>query len=89
MNSLPSKMNNKQPNLELRRDRMVELYSEGRNQSQIAQILKISQPTVIRDLQYQRQSTMQHSLLTVESIWVSYTPTRLLRKASFPVDSVR
>jgi predicted transcriptional regulator len=48
-------MNNKQPNLECRRDRIVELYSEGRNQSQIAQILKISQPTVSRDLQYQRR----------------------------------
>jgi predicted transcriptional regulator len=50
-------MNNKQPNLEWRRDRIVELYSEGRNQSQIAQILKISQPTVFRDLRYQRRQS--------------------------------
>ena len=60
MNKLPSTMNNsnnKQSNLEWRRNRIVELYSEGRNQSQIAQILKISQPTVFRDLQYQRRQS--------------------------------
>lgn len=41
--------------LDWRRDRVIELYSEGRNQSQISQILKIGQPTVHRDLRYQKQ----------------------------------
>lgn len=49
--------NNKKSNLEWQRNRIVELYSEGRNQSQLAQILKISQPTVFRDLQYQRRQS--------------------------------
>jgi hypothetical protein len=42
-------------NLQCRRDKVIELYSEARNQREIAKILKINQPTIHRDLQYERQ----------------------------------
>jgi predicted transcriptional regulator len=41
-------------NVQYRRDRIIDLYSEGRSQKEIAQILKISQPTVHRDLRHER-----------------------------------
>ncbi|MGH9987963.1 MAG: hypothetical protein ACRD8W_28825 [Nitrososphaeraceae archaeon] len=48
-------MNHK--DLEYRRDRIVSLYSEGRNHSQIAKILHISRPTVTRDLHIRMEQT--------------------------------
>lgn len=41
-----NKNKNNNSDLEWRRDTIVELYSKGRNQSQIGQILERSQPTV-------------------------------------------
>lgn len=52
---------NKQTNVEYRRDRVVELYSEGRNQLEIARILNTSQPTVNRDLQLRRQESRSNA----------------------------
>jgi hypothetical protein len=41
-------------NLHERRDAVIDLYSEGRSQQEIACKLKISQPTVHRDIQFER-----------------------------------
>src|SRR3954462_6961224 len=41
--------------LEWRRSKVLELASQGYNQSEISRILQISQPTVNRDLSYLRQ----------------------------------
>src|SRR6266496_4765042 len=46
-------MNNK--SLEWRRSKVLELASQGHNQSEISRILQISQPTINRDLAYLRQ----------------------------------
>jgi len=41
--------------LEWRRSKVQELASQGYNQSEISQILQISQPTINRDITYLRQ----------------------------------
>ena len=41
--------------LEWRRSKVLELASQGYNQSEISRILQISQPTINRDLAYLRQ----------------------------------
>ncbi len=46
-------MNNK--SLEWRRSKVLELASQGHNQSEISRILQISQPTINRDITYLRQ----------------------------------
>jgi predicted transcriptional regulator len=51
MNSLSTLMNS----LEWRRSKVLELASQGCNQSEISSILQISQPTINRDLAYLRQ----------------------------------
>ncbi|MFL6340908.1 MAG: hypothetical protein ACJ72U_05100 [Nitrososphaeraceae archaeon] len=51
MNSLSTLMNS----LEWRRSKVLELASQGYNQSEISSILQISQPTINRDLAYLRQ----------------------------------
>src|SRR5919198_2753868 len=51
MNSLSSSMNS----LEWRRSKVLELASQGYNQSEISRILQISQPTINRDILYLRQ----------------------------------
>jgi predicted XRE-type DNA-binding protein len=57
-------MNHK--DLEYRRDRIVSLYSEGRNHSQIAKILHISRPTVTRDLHYCMKQTKEKAQTFLE-----------------------
>jgi predicted transcriptional regulator len=52
MNNLSSSVNN---SLEWRRSKVLELASQGYNQSEISRILHISQPTINRDLSYLRQ----------------------------------
>src|SRR5919198_1519740 len=52
MNSLSSSVNS---SLEWRRSKVLELASQGYNQSEISRILQISQPTINRDLAYLRQ----------------------------------
>ena len=51
MNNLNSTVNS----LEWRRSKVLELASQGHNQSEISRILQISQPTINRDLSYLRQ----------------------------------
>jgi DeoR/GlpR family transcriptional regulator of sugar metabolism len=51
MNNLSSSVNS----LEWRRSKVLELASQGYNQSEISRILQISQPTINRDLSYLRQ----------------------------------
>jgi predicted transcriptional regulator len=51
MNNLNSSVNN----LEWRRSKVLELISQGYNQSEISRILQISQPTINRDLTHLRQ----------------------------------
>src|SRR5919197_1024561 len=51
MNSLSSSMNT----LEWRTSKVLELSSQGYNQSEISRMLQISQPTINRDLAYLRQ----------------------------------
>lgn len=56
MNSVRSFVNS----LEWRRNKVLELSSQGRSQPEIARILQISQPTVNRDLQYLRQEAKEN-----------------------------
>jgi predicted transcriptional regulator len=51
MNNLSSSVNS----LEWRRNKVLELTSQGYNQSEISKILQISQPTINRDITYLRQ----------------------------------
>jgi len=51
MNNLSSSVNS----LEWRRSKVQELASQGYNQSEISRILRISQPTINRDITYLRQ----------------------------------
>jgi DNA-binding transcriptional regulator LsrR (DeoR family) len=51
MNNLNLSMNS----LEWRRSKVLELASQGYNQSEISRILQISQPTINRDITYLRQ----------------------------------
>jgi hypothetical protein len=46
--------------LEWRRNKVMELASQGHNQSEISRILQISQPTVNRDLSYLRQQAKEN-----------------------------
>jgi predicted transcriptional regulator len=48
-------MNNNNLSTEWRRSKVMELSSQGYNQSDIAKILQISQPTISRDIQYLKQ----------------------------------
>jgi transcriptional regulator len=60
MNNLSSSVNNNYNKnngnnaLEWRRNKVLELASQGYNQSEISRILQISQPTINRDLSYLR-----------------------------------
>jgi DNA-binding NarL/FixJ family response regulator len=60
MNNLSSSVNNNYNKnngnnaLEWRRNKVLELASQGYNQSEISKILQISQPTINRDLSYLR-----------------------------------
>jgi predicted transcriptional regulator len=56
MNSLSSSVNN----VEWRRSKVSELSSQGYNQSQISRILRISQPTINRDIIYLRQQAKEN-----------------------------
>ncbi len=51
MNNLSSSVNS----VEWRRSKVLELSSQGYNQSEISRILQISQPTINRDLSYLTQ----------------------------------
>jgi transposase len=51
MNNLSSSVNS----VDWRRNKVVELSSQGYNQSEISRILQISQSTINRDLAYRRQ----------------------------------
>jgi transcriptional regulator len=55
MNNLNSAVNSNNNSLEWRRSKVLELASQGHNQSEISRILQISQPTINRDLAYLRQ----------------------------------
>src|SRR6187200_507448 len=55
MNNLNSAVNSNNNSLEWRRSKVLELASQGYNQSEISSILQISQPTINRDLAYLRQ----------------------------------
>jgi predicted transcriptional regulator len=48
-------MNNNFINTDWRRSKVMELSSQGYNQSEIAKILQISQPTISRDIHYIKQ----------------------------------
>jgi hypothetical protein len=48
-------MNQKKKLLQYRRERVLNLYSEGRSQYDIAKEMQISQPTIHRDLQFERK----------------------------------
>jgi predicted transcriptional regulator len=56
MNNLNSSVNN----LEWRRSKVLELISQGYNQSEISRILQISQSTINRDLSYLRQKVKEN-----------------------------
>jgi hypothetical protein len=56
MNNLSSSVNNK--SLEWRRSKVLELASQGHNQSEISKILQISQSTINRDITYLRQQAI-------------------------------
>ena len=49
LNKMSSSMNN---SLEWRRNKVLELSSQGNNESEIARILQVSQPTINRDILY-------------------------------------
>lgn len=57
MNHLASEMNHEQ--IEYRRDRVIELYSEGCRCSTIAKTLQLSKSTVQRDIHYSMQLTRE------------------------------
>jgi predicted transcriptional regulator len=57
MNNLSSSVNS---SLEWRRSKVLELASQGYNQSEISRILQISQPTINRDLSYLRQQAKEN-----------------------------
>lgn len=56
MNSLHSLVNS----LEWRRNKVMELSSQGRSQPEIARLLQISQPTINRDLSFLRQCAKEN-----------------------------
>jgi predicted transcriptional regulator len=56
MNNLSSSVNS----VEWRRNKVVELSSQGYNQSEISRILQISQPTINRDITYLRQQAKEN-----------------------------
>src|ERR671939_452660 len=56
MNNLSSSVST----VEWRRSKVQELSSQGYNQSEIARILQISQPTINRDLSYLRQQAKEN-----------------------------
>jgi len=60
MNNLNSSVNNNNNSLEWRRSKVLELASQGYNQSEISRILQISQPTVNRDISYIRQQSKEN-----------------------------
>ena len=51
-------MNNN--SLKWRRSKVLELASQGHNQSEISRILQISQPTINRDISYMRQQSKEN-----------------------------
>jgi len=57
VNNLSSSANS---NIEWRRNKVVELASQGHNQSDISRILQISQPTINRDMSYLRKQSKQN-----------------------------
>src|ERR687886_1013596 len=57
MNNLSSSVNS---SLEWRRSKVQELASQGYNQSEISRILRISQPTINRDITYLRQQAKEN-----------------------------
>jgi hypothetical protein len=57
MNNLSSSLNS---SLEWRRSKVLELSSQGYNQSEISRILQISQPTINRDITYLRQQAKEN-----------------------------
>jgi predicted transcriptional regulator len=50
---------NNNNSLEWRRSKVLELASQGYNQSEISRILQISQPTINRDISYMRQQSKE------------------------------
>jgi hypothetical protein len=60
MNNLKSSVNNNKPGLEWRRSKVLELASQGLNQSEISRTLQISQPTISRDCIFLRQQAKQN-----------------------------
>jgi predicted transcriptional regulator len=55
VNNYNNKNNDNSSALEWRRSKVQELASQGYNQSEIARIMQISQPTINRDISYLRQ----------------------------------
>jgi hypothetical protein len=51
---------NNNKSLEWRRSKVLELASQGHNQSEISRILQISQPTINRDISYMRQQSKEN-----------------------------
>jgi hypothetical protein len=60
VNNLNSSVNNNNKSLEWRRSKVLELASQGYNQSEISRILQISQPTINRDISYMRQQSKEN-----------------------------
>ena len=60
MNNLRSSVNNNNSSLEWRRSKVLELASQGLNQSEISRTLQISQPTINRDFVFLRQQAKQN-----------------------------
>jgi transposase len=55
-----TKMNQKKDNIEWRRSKVQELLVKGYNHYEIASTLKISRPTITKDIQYLRQCAKQN-----------------------------
>ncbi|MFZ0896595.1 MAG: helix-turn-helix domain-containing protein [Candidatus Nitrosopolaris sp.] len=55
-----SSVNNNNSSLEWRRSKVLELASQGLNQSEISRTLQISQPTINRDFVFLRQQAKQN-----------------------------
>ncbi len=66
-----------------RRNKVLELSSEGRNQHQIASVLKVGMATVNRDLQFLREQArnnigkyhqMKSFPLNIKNVWLVWMP---------------
>ena len=63
MNNLSTSVNS---GLEWRRSKVMELASQGYNQSELARILQISQPTINRDITFLRQQAKENIIRYID-----------------------